>query len=189
MARKKTKGKSTGVKGIVSFIIAVVVAIIAGQMTVKHLPPATTPTAQVDKSFHRVTRVVDGDTIVLDNKEHVRLIGVDTPESRDNPKLVKDAKRLKSDKQAIIAMGKKAASFTRQLVEGKTVRVDVDIEPRDRYKRLLGYVYLEDGTFVNEKIIREGYAYPLTIPPNVRYADVFKQAFDEAREARRGLWR
>jgi len=62
------------------------------------------------------------------------------------------------------------------------------VEKHDRYDRLLAYVYLKDGTFVNAKIVEEGYASLMTIPPNVRYADLFLKLYQEAREKRRGLW-
>ena len=89
----------------------------------------------------------------------------------------------------LLAMGRRAANFTKKLLTDQQVRLEFDVEPHDRYGRTLAYVYLSDGTFVNEKIIREGYAYPLTIPPNVKYAHEFKAWFDEARDNKRGLWK
>ncbi|MCU0666567.1 MAG: thermonuclease family protein [Candidatus Omnitrophica bacterium] len=136
-----------------------------------------------------VKRAVDGDTLLLASGQRVRLIGIDTPETHDSPKLYRDSKRNKMSVRLIKAMGEKAYSFTRDLVEGKRVRLEFDVQKRDQYNRLLAYVYLEDGTFVNEKIIREGYAYLLTIPPDVKYASLFKEAFDEARVNHRGLWK
>ena len=141
-----------------------------------------------DKEIHHVTYVFDGDTIKLDNGEHVRLIGIDAPEAHDNDKLTRDVAHRHVDRHVQLAMGQKAARYARGLLSGQDVRLVYDVEPRDRYHRLLAYVYLMDGTFVNEQIIREGYAYPLTIPPNVHYAHKFKQCFDEAREQKKGLW-
>jgi micrococcal nuclease len=86
-------------------------------------------------------------------------------------------------------MGKEASSFTRKLVEGKKVRLEFDIERHDRYGRLLAYVYLEDGTFVNGKIIDEGYAQAMTIVPNVKHAKTFLKLEREARQKGSGLWR
>ncbi len=86
-------------------------------------------------------------------------------------------------------MGEEAARYVSSFLNGKEVRLEFDVQPRDRYQRTLAYVYLTDGTFVNKKIICDGYAYPMTIPPNVRHADEFKACFDEAREQRRGLWK
>ncbi|MFA5005554.1 MAG: thermonuclease family protein, partial [Candidatus Omnitrophota bacterium] len=74
------------------------------------------------------------------------------------------------------------------LVEGKKVKLEFDIERRDRYGRLLAYAYLEDGTFVNAEIIRQGYASLMTYPPNVKYADMFLKLYQEARVNKRGLW-
>ena len=136
-----------------------------------------------------VTKVIDGDTFEIASGEHVRLIGIDTPESRVNPKARRDSDRTGEDILTIVSRGKEATNFTKQLVEGKSVRLEFDVGKRDKYDRLLAYVYLEDGTFVNEVIIREGYASPLTIPPNVKYADKFLKLYDEARRLERGLWR
>ena len=136
-----------------------------------------------------VTRVYDGDTIMLANGERVRLTGIDTPESSENRKLVRDAKRSGQDAQDIMRMGRRASAFTRGLVNGRRVRLEFDIQQRDKYGRLLAYVYrLDDGLFINAEIIRSGYAYPMTIPPNVRHADEFKELFREARAGKRGLW-
>jgi micrococcal nuclease len=135
-----------------------------------------------------VVKVFDGDTIQLDKGERVRLIGVDTPESHQNLKLERDVKKLGKSKKLILAMGRKAAAFTETLLYAQRVRLEFDVEQHDRYNRTLAYVYLEDGTFVNQKIIQQGYAYPMTIPPNIKYAHLFKQWFDEARNSNRGLW-
>jgi micrococcal nuclease len=136
-----------------------------------------------------VKRVVDGDTLVLQNNQRVRLIGIDTPEVHQSNKLYRDAQRSKKDIQTIIGLGKRSFEFTRQLVEGKRVRLEFDVEKYDRYGRLLCYVYLKDGTFVNAKIVEQGYASLLTIPPNVKYVDLFRRLYQEARENNRGLWK
>ena len=68
--------------------------------------------------------------------------------------------------------------------------LEFDVDRRDRYERLLAYVYLkDDGVFVNAEIVKQGYASLLTIPPNVKYADLFLKLYREARENRRGLWK
>lgn len=136
-----------------------------------------------------VSRVVDGDTLVLENGQRVRLIGIDTPEVHMSEKLYSQAQRSKTDIQTIMNMGKRASQFTRSLVEGKRVRIEFDAEKYDKYGRLLCYVYLKDGTFVNAEIVRQGYASLLTIPPNVKYADLFRALYQEARENNRGLWK
>jgi micrococcal nuclease len=127
----------------------------------------------------RVLRVVDGDTILVSRdgaKERVRLIGVDTPET------VKP-------RTPVQCFGKKASAFTHRLLDGRRVRLVQDVEERDRYGRLLAYVYrADDGLFVNAELARGGYAVPLTIPPNVRFAERFRTLAAEARRAGRGLW-
>jgi len=136
-----------------------------------------------------VKRAVDGDTLVLENGERVRLIGIDTPEMHESNKLYRDAQRTKQDVSTIQKLGQRAYAFTRKLVEGKRVSLEFDVEKQDRYSRLLAYVYLKDGTFVNAKIVEEGYASLMTYPPNVKYADLFLKLYREARENRRGLWK
>lgn len=127
----------------------------------------------------RVERVVDGDTLKVrldgGGRATVRLIGVDTPES------------VKPD-SPVECFGREAAAFARRLLAGRRVRLVQDAEPRDRFGRLLAYVYA-DGRMANLEIVRGGYAEPLTIPPNVRFAARFRAAAAEARRARRGLWR
>lgn len=141
------------------------------------------------KSIVYVAKAIDGDTLKLSTGEHVRLIGIDTPESRYNTKLERDSARSRKDIKAIIKMGKEASNFTKHLTEGKRVRLEFDVQKHDKYKRLLAYVYLEDGTFVNAKIIEEGYAQVMTIPPDVKYTEMFLKLQQDARRNNRGLWR
>jgi len=136
-----------------------------------------------------VIRAVDGDTLVLESGERVRLIGIDTPEMHESKKLYRDAERSHQDTATIQKLGKRAYEFTKNLVEGKRVSLEFDVEKYDRYKRLLAYVYLKDGTFVNAEIVKQGFASLMTYPPNVKYADLFVKLYQEARENRRGLWK
>jgi micrococcal nuclease len=136
-----------------------------------------------------VTRVVDGDTLLLESGERVRLIGIDTPEIHESDKLYRDSRRTGMDIKTIREMGRRSYEFVRGLAEGKRVRLEFDAERQDRYKRLLAYVYLKDGTFLNGEIIRQGYASLMTFPPNVKYVDMFLKFYQEARENKRGLWR
>jgi micrococcal nuclease len=135
-----------------------------------------------------VTRVIDGDTLELENGDRLRLIGIDTPEIHQSQKLLRDSRRSKQDIQTIQALGQRAKVFTRQLVERKRVSLEFDIERYDRYNRLLVYVFLKDGTFVNARIVEAGYAQLLTVPPNVKYVDLFKKLYKEARLNKKGLW-
>lgn len=135
-----------------------------------------------------VTRVIDGDTLELESGERVRLIGIDTPEIHTSDKLYRDARRTKQDIKTIRALGRRAYEFTKNLVEGKRIRLEFDAEKHDKYDRLLAYVYLKDATFVNAQIVKEGYASLMTFPPNVKYADLFLELYQQARRNRRGLW-
>ncbi|MDD5166876.1 MAG: thermonuclease family protein [Candidatus Omnitrophica bacterium] len=136
-----------------------------------------------------VKRVVDGDTLLLESGERVRLIGIDTPEMHESDKLYRDSQKTKVVTSAIKKLGKRAYEFTKKLAEGKRVSLEFDLEKHDRYKRLLAYVFLkEDGTFLNAEIVKQGYASLLTIPPNVKYQDVFLKLYQEARANKRGLW-
>jgi micrococcal nuclease len=127
----------------------------------------------------QVLRVVDGDTIRvrLDGRtERVRYIGVDTPES------------VKPD-TPVQCFAKRAAAANAALVAGRSVRLVGDVEQRDRYGRLLAYVYREpDGAFVNARLVRDGYARTLSIAPNVAHARQFQRLARSAREGGRGLW-
>jgi micrococcal nuclease len=135
-----------------------------------------------------VTRVIDGDTILIETGEKVRLIGIDTPEMHESSKLYRDSQRTGRDIRTIRAMGRRAFMFTENLVNGKRVRLEFDVEKYDKYGRLLAYVFLKDGTFVNAEIVKQGYASLMTIPPNVKYADLFLRLYQNARESRLGLW-
>jgi micrococcal nuclease len=141
-----------------------------------------------DAGSYTVIRVVDGDTLKLSNGEKVRLIGVDTPEVHASNKLARDVARSKIDASLITGMGKKASDFTKSLVLGKNVRIEYDVKKRDRYDRILAYIYLDDGTFVNAKLIENGYAQVMTVPPNVKYSDLFIKLERQARQAGKGLW-
>jgi micrococcal nuclease len=133
-----------------------------------------------EASSARVVRVVDGDTVVVRTaggaEERIRYIGIDTPES------VKPGTPVQ-------CFAKAASHANERLIEGRRVRLVQDAEARDRYGRLLAYVYRRsDGLFVNAELVRRGYARTLTIPPNVAHAARFRRLAAEARRGERGLW-
>jgi len=126
-----------------------------------------------------VRRVIDGDTIELVGGRLVRYIGIDAPEVR----------RREQDRWIVDPepFGQAATEANRLLVEGKTVDLEYDVQTHDRYGRWLAYVYV-DGEMVNTKLVEEGYAQLLTIPPNVKYTARFQRLAEDARQQRRGLW-
>jgi endonuclease YncB( thermonuclease family) len=118
-----------------------------------------------------IVRVVDGDTIVCAENERVRLLLIDTPESTQPP------------------FGQQASNALHELLAGHSeVRLEMDAAPLDQYGRTLAYLWLPDGTMINEEMAREGFAVALVYPPNVQYVDRIRAAVDEARSTRRGLW-
>jgi micrococcal nuclease len=132
--------------------------------------------AYTDPNFRLVKHVIDGDTLAMENGERVRLVGVDTPETKHPNKPVEH-------------FGKEAAAFTRRIVEGKRVRLQFDFSQgqKDRYGRTLAYVFLESGLLLNAEIIKQGYGFTYTRSPFARM-DEFRRLEREAREQRRGLW-
>ncbi len=127
----------------------------------------------------RVVRVVDGDTIhvqVGDVREKVRYIGIDTPETKD-------------PRRPVQCYGQRASNRNAALVDGERVRLVPDVRARDRYGRLLAYVYrARDGLFVNEDLVRRGYARALRVPPDVRHSERFAALAREAEQRGLGLW-
>ena len=119
----------------------------------------------------RVIQVIDGDTITLEGGQRVRYIGIDTPEV--HPQLE--------------AFGLEAWQANRELVEGKTVRLEQDMSQTDKYGRLLRYVYVND-IFVNAELVRIGLAEAKAYPPDTKYQDYLEKLEQAAREAGRGMW-
>lgn len=122
----------------------------------------------------KVTRVIDGDTIEIEGGERVRYIGIDTPETVDPRKTVQ-------------CFGVESSKKNKELVEGKTVRLEKDITNRDKYNRLLRYVWLDD-TLINLALVQDGFAHSYSYPPDIKYQDQFVTAERQAREAKLGLW-
>ena len=131
---------------------------------------------EAKEGFAVVERVIDGDTFVIEGGERVRLIGCDTPESKHPD----DSKNVEA--------GIVAAAYTKELLEDKEIYILLDVQERDRYGRILAYVYLPDGTFLNEHLLEEGYARTMTMPPNVAFKDLLIAAQNRARKAKKGIW-
>jgi len=132
------------------------------------------------ESYFPVAKVVDGDTIVvrIDGwHRKLRLIGIDAPESVHN------------DPQKNTPEGEEAYNFLNDLIAGQSVRLEYDIEYRDRFERDLCYCYLPDGTFINEAIVRAGHARLMTLPPNIKYVELLEAASRAAQKDKLGIWR
>jgi micrococcal nuclease len=123
----------------------------------------------------KVARAVDGDTIELINGEKLRYIGIDTPEEVDERKPVQ-------------CFAKQAADKNDELIAGKTIIFQNDVSKTDKYGRWLGFVYLQDGTFVNEELIKQGFAFAYPFPPDVSKSAQFQKDEAFARENKLGLW-
>lgn len=184
----KTEAVSRKKAGLILGSIMVVLFVIAGALapsepakesvdsaskTQPTQTKASTASAKA-KDTIKVTKVVDGDTIELEGGQKVRYIGIDTPETVDPNKKVQ-------------CYGKEASDKNKSLVEGKEVKLVKDVSETDKYGRLLRYVYVGD-TFVNDYLVRQGYANASSYPPDVKYQDQFTKAEKEARDNNRGLW-
>lgn len=164
-------------------LVCVLVALTACAATESADPPLPTARPEVlvtplpGGTDASVERVVDGDTLVLAGGTRVRLIGVDTPETVAPDKPVE-------------CFGPQASAATKALLpRGTAVRLVRDREARDRYQRDLAYVYrASDGLFVAGYLVREGFARPLSIKPNVAHRAELARWSDQARAERLGLW-
>jgi len=128
-----------------------------------------------ENSVHNVVGVVDGDTIDIENDVRIRLLGIDAPERGT-------------------CYFNESKIFLEDLLMDKDIRIEKDISGVDRFDRLLRYVYIpsddpkDDDVFVNEKLLREGFALTLDVAPDNRYRDLLSSAQDEAKKNGRGLW-
>lgn len=162
-------------KRLVSLLIGLLI-VVAGYYTEAQTTPNQTP---APPGTYRIVRFDDGDTIVVDmagTEEKVRFIGVDTPEVHD-------------PRKAVQCFGKAASEHTKSLIGSGPVKLETDplSSNRDRYNRLLRYVYLSDGTLVNQAIIEQGYGFAYLSFPFTK-SDAFAEAQTTAREQNRGLW-
>ena len=135
---------------------------------------------QKQGEFLEIAKFVDGDTFWVKRAngidEKIRLIGVNTPESRN------------TGRTQVEYFGKEASAYVKNYLTGKKVRLEYDVQRLDRYKRTLAYVYLEDGTFLNAHLVEKGYATVATYPPNVKFATLFQKMEKKARKGEKGLW-
>ena len=183
MTRKFRLPKRT--LSLISLFVVLLISLFT-KSTPKSIPTKSlmVPTHQATSSatIVKVSRVIDGDTIELDDKQKVRYIGIDTPELHD-------------PKKPVQCFAKEAMEVNKKLVEGKQVRLEKDVSEKDKYGRLLRFVYLNDnpatssGIFVNDYLVRQGFAFAATFPPDVKFSQQFLEAEREARQNNRGLWK
>lgn len=124
-----------------------------------------------------VEKVIDGDTFKIEGNRRVRLLGIDTPEIKN-----------KNKGEIDLDYGDEAREYADKRLEGKKVYMEYDVRKKDKFGRILAYVFLDDGTFFNAELLAEGYAHLLTIAPDVKYVDLFKKLAREAKVNERGLW-
>ncbi|OGY09231.1 MAG: hypothetical protein A2782_01785 [Candidatus Blackburnbacteria bacterium RIFCSPHIGHO2_01_FULL_43_15b] len=145
-----------------------------GLNPVSNTPSVTALQGVTRMTLVTVTRVIDGDTIEIEGGFRVRYIGIDTPETV----------KLNTPEQCF---GEEASDKNKELVGGKKVTLEKDVSETDKYGRLLRYVWVGD-MFVNDYLVRNGYAHVSTYPPDVKYQSQFATAQKEAQEENRGLW-
>jgi len=142
----------------------------------------------------KIAYVIDGDTYKVwyqGKKQSVRLIGIDTPESKRNNRAELQSRQFGKDIEEIIELGKQTKKYAMNFIKaGQTIYLEFDVRQTDRYGRLLAYVWLdkEKTRMINEILIQDGYAVVYTVPPDVKYAERLLQAQKQARENKRGLW-
>lgn len=136
--------------------------------------PIATPAQESVEEKYKVTKVIDGDTIQVEGGKTIRYIGIDTPETSDPSKPVE-------------CYSREATQKNKELVEGKEIRVEKDVSETDQYQRLLRYIYVED-TFVNEVLVKDGFARATPYPPDTKKQDVFSKAQEDAKSNKLGLW-
>lgn len=159
-------------------LVTLVIALFSLQLGISKSTPKISQTNVIQKEATNeatVSHVVDGDTIKISTGQTIRFIGIDTPE-------------LHHPKKSVQCFGKEAKDETTKLIFGKHVRLEKDVSEKDRYGRLLRYVYV-DGKMINEVLVKQGYARINTFPPDVKYANLFLLAQKEAQNQNRGLWK
>ena len=171
-------------KKLIIYIAAIIYAVIQllfsknNSLSKSSVVPTNIPTPTAffgEKQTVRVVRVIDGDTIEIEGKIKVRYVGVNTPELHD-------------PRKPIECFGQAASDENKRLVEGKEIYIQKDVSETDKFKRLLRYVWVGD-MFINDYLVRQGFAQVSTYPPDVKYVSQFLEAQKEAQDNKRGLWK
>lgn len=165
-------------------------------LPIKHQPGKISPPEPIEsrRAVEATTlEALDGDTLLvrIDSRvERVRLLGIDSPEAYPSDKLSRDARNSGQTERSIIALGQKASQFTRLAIPpGTTIRITFDRHKTDQYGRLLGYVFLPNGSMLNELVVSSGFATARSQSPNLKYASRLEQAQRSAQQSGRGLWK
>lgn len=154
-------------------------ALYAVPKSLKERRPHAVEVAQLPTAF--IERVVDGDTLIIhyqDDRDRLRLLGIDAPESSANP-----------DEKRQTAEGDIVSDIVKDLLTGQTVYLEFDKSPRDQYGRLLAYVWLDDDTQINESLVLSGLATVVRFPPNTAYYQYFRSLNEEAKTRGLGFYR
>lgn len=181
-------------KQLIIYVLAIVLAVIQlfinknnpvpkVSITPTNVPTPASCRGQACLTRTKVIRIIDGDTIEIEGKIKVRYIGVNTPELHD-------------PRKPIECFGQTASDENKKLVEGKEIYIEKDVSETDKYKRLLRYVWIGDpsnasseAVFVNDYLVRQGFAQVSTFPPDIKYQQQFLEAQTEAQQNNRGLWK
>lgn len=177
------------IKISLKILVTLFVIIIAGYFSWKFIVPKLEEKEAKTKEYVFVTKVIDGDTFEINSGERVRMLGIDSPEKYSSKKLDKDSERTKKDKETIKKLGQLSSDYTTKLLLGKEVILisEPKYQDKDKYGRLLRYVYLKDGTFVNKIIVEDGYATAYREYP-VSKLDEIIEAEKTAMKNKSGLW-
>jgi len=156
----------------VAVVLLLTLATSANAQNCRNERPCADMVPDLARATCTVTKITDGDTIrCAEYRKGVRLLLIDAPERDQGP-------------HGALAKG----ALEQLLPVGTSARLEFDIQPTDRYGRILAYVWREDGALINEELARGGYAVTLTYPPNVKYVDRVRAAAEAARAEKRGLW-
>lgn len=137
-----------------------------------------------------ILKVVASDTIVLENAQRIKLLGVDSFGPPPRPKIIYDDKGKPIENQPVeptISLEEQAMAYAQNLMESKKVKLEYDFDSRDDRGNKIAYVFLPDGTMANVEMLRQGFVRLRIRPPNVKYEDLFKKAYQEARKEQRGF--
>ena len=168
---------------LISYIFIAAVGLLLGQTEMESLFGTSSKYEKI-----RVEKVTSADTFVLENGEVVTLIGLKAPEPPPRKKIERDTFGFVIEKSnPVVSIETRSFNFARTLLEGKYIRLEFDTQKKDENFHTLAYAFLLDQTFVNEEILRHGFAHLEITPTNKKYVRLLREAYQEARREKRGL--